>query len=69
MKMGRSRLDDVRWNGPDEMPRAISTVERLIASRYTGNAQTTSSARDSTPSIAPPKKPETIPIRSFRGST
>ena len=38
------------------------TVDRQIANRYTGNAQTTSRSRDSTPSTAPPKKPAARPI-------
>ena len=39
-----------------------STVERLIASRYTGNAQTTSRRRERMPSSQPPKKPASMPM-------
>ena len=62
MKIGSQRLPDSSRTGPTAKPLVSRTVERLIAKRYTGNAHTTSSSRERTPSVTPPKKPATRPI-------
>ena len=49
--------------GPTEIPWTSSAVPSAIASRYTGNAQITSSEREIRESVNPPKNPAMMPKR------
>ena len=57
ISVGSRMPDECTVIGPRRRPLVISTVAAQIASRYTGNAQITSSARAMSESTTPPKTP------------
>ena len=54
IRVGSHRLEALTDTGPIFRPWVSSTVAIEIASRYTGNAQTTSSPREMMLSVTPP---------------